>query len=221
MVGNEQEVADLMTRIVKLRGGRIYSLTNGVLARKLIRCRFLRPLSAVWVEQDDSFCFDFTKGDLQKCMAQSILPDSEGNGTNPRRFHVAGMPVSAIAFLVLSATIVLIRTHYQLLGIDEYGFGLLGIARNSGFARLVHIQLTRPVSFDPIGYNALIYGVIRHFGTGALVMRLPSIAGYLLMQMCLFFFVRRIANERAATVALALPSLMGWWASASRRDRTR
>jgi hypothetical protein len=33
--------------------------------------------------------------------------------------------------------------------------------------------------------------------------------GYLLMQVCLFYFVRRIASEDAATFALAFPALMG------------
>lgn len=120
-----------------------------------------------------------------------------------------GMRLPAIAFLLLSAAIELIRSHYQLLGMDEYGFGLLGICRGSSFARLIHIQLTKPLSFDPIGYNALIYGAIHYFGTSALVMRLPSIVGYLLMQVCLYWMVRRIANEWTATVALALPALMG------------
>jgi hypothetical protein len=141
----------------------------------------------------------------------SSLQQMDGEERNPglHRFRWLGMPLPAVAFLLLSAAIAVVRSHYEVLGIDEYGFGLLGIARNSNFARLVHIQLTRPVSFDPIGYNALIYGVIHYFGTGALAMRLPSITGYLLMQVCLFFFVRRIANESAATAAMALPALMG------------
>lgn len=123
--------------------------------------------------------------------------------------RLMGMPLSAVGLLLLSAVVALLRAHYQLLGMDEYGFGLLGIAKSSGFGRLVHIQLTRPVSFDPIGYNALIYAVIHFFGTGAMTMRLPSIAGYLGMQLCLFWIVRRISNEWAATVALALPAIFG------------
>ncbi|MGA7158449.1 MAG: glycosyltransferase family 39 protein [Acidobacteriaceae bacterium] len=119
------------------------------------------------------------------------------------------MPPIAIGFLLLSAVIALIRAHYQILGIDEYGFGLLDLCSRSSFAHFVHIQLTAPISFDPIGYNALIYGVIHYFGTGAMTMRLPSIAGYLLMQVCLYWIVRRIANEWAGTVALALPALLG------------
>jgi hypothetical protein len=126
-----------------------------------------------------------------------------------RRFEIAGMPLTAIAFLVLSAAIAFIHSHYRILEGDELGFGLLDICRGFRFSQFVHIQLTRPVSFDPMGYNALIYGVIQNFGTGALAMRLLPISGYLLMQACLFWMVRRIANDWAATVALALPALLG------------
>lgn len=125
------------------------------------------------------------------------------------RYRLMGMPLPAIAFLMLSAVIEVVRARVQLLGMDEYGFGLLGLARNHPFSWLAHIQLTNPVSFDPIGYNALIYAVIHYFGTGAITMRLPSMVGYLVMQVCLFWVVSRIANEWAGTVALALPALMG------------
>ena len=96
------------------------------------------------------------------------LQSNEEEDLGSRGFRVIGMPLSAIAFLMLSAVIALIRAHVQLLGMDEYGFGLLGIARRSSLLRLIHIQLARPVSFDPIGYNALIYGVIHYFGTGTI-----------------------------------------------------
>lgn len=125
------------------------------------------------------------------------------------RFSIAGMPPAAIAFLVLSVAIALIDSHYRVLFGDELGFGLLDICRRFSFAHFVHIQLTRPVSFDPIGYNALIYGMIHYFGTSALAMRILPITGYLLMQVCLFQIVRRIANEWAATVALVMPALLG------------
>ena len=47
--------------------------------------------------------------------------------------------------------------------------------------------------------------MIRLFGVNPLVLRLPSVLGFLLMQGCLFYFVRRIASERAAVFALAFP----------------
>lgn len=134
--------------------------------------------------------------------------DSDISEKKPE-FRIAGMPPAAIALLFLSVVMLLMWSHFRLLAGDEFGFGLLSIDSSSSIVRLIHIELTKPVSFDPPGYNALIYGVIRLFGTGALAMRLPSICGYLLMQVCLFYFVRRIATERAAILAMGLPILMG------------
>ena len=44
-------------------------------------------------------------------------------------------------------------------------------------------------------------------GVGAFALRIPALLGFLLMQVCLFFFVRRLAGERAAAVAVAFPAL--------------
>lgn len=46
---------------------------------------------------------------------------------------------------------------------------------------------------------------IRIFGISPIALRLPSLLGFLLMQGCLYYFVRRIASERAAVFALAFP----------------
>jgi hypothetical protein len=117
------------------------------------------------------------------------------------------MPISALAFLILTAAIALLWSHYQLLWADE--FGVITTASIPSITQLIHIELTKPFSWDPIGYNALMHTVSRLFGLSAFAMRLPSMGGYLLMQVCLFYFVRRIATERAATVALAFPALVG------------
>lgn len=138
-----------------------------------------------------------------------VLPaphDAEANESRGR-IRIAGMPLSAIAFLILTASIALLWSHYQLLWSDELCAILTGSISSLG--RLIHIELTAPISFDPIGYNALIHGVIYLFGASALALRLPSMCGYLLMQVCLFYFVRRIATERAATFALAFPAVVG------------
>jgi hypothetical protein len=117
------------------------------------------------------------------------------------------MPLSAIAFLILSATIMLIRSHYHLLWADE--FGVLDTVSISSAARYIHLQLTTPVVPDPLVYSISAHASIRLFGASAFAIRLPSICGYLLMQACLYYFVRRIATEHAATFALAFPALMG------------
>src|ERR1017187_368545 len=125
-----------------------------------------------------------------------ISDDSDAHGSD-RQLRIAGMPISAIAFLILSAVIALIRSHYYLLWADEFRVAITGSI--PGIARLIHVELTKPYSFDPIGYNGLMHGVIHVFGVSALAMRLPSMCGYLLMQVCLFYFVRRISTEHAAT----------------------
>lgn len=142
-------------------------------------------------------------------MDRSSGPNIGETGEGHRRFRVAGMPIEAIALLVLSAAIALIRSHYQLLFGDEFGFGLFGFDRSSSITRLIHMELTTPISLDPIGYNVLLHTIIHFFGASAFAMRLPVICAYLLMQACLFYFVRRIATERAATFALAIPALAG------------
>jgi hypothetical protein len=119
------------------------------------------------------------------------------------------MSIQAASLLVLSTLMLIVWSCYQVLWYDEFGFGLLWIDRTSSFSKLLHIELTAPLSFDPMGYNAILYGIIHWIGDGAFEMRLPSIVGYLLMQACLYVVVRRIVTERAALVALVFPVLTG------------
>jgi 4-amino-4-deoxy-L-arabinose transferase-like glycosyltransferase len=44
-------------------------------------------------------------------------------------------------------------------------------------------------------------------GANAFAQRLPALAGFLLMQICLFFFVRNLVGDRAGLVAAAFPAL--------------
>jgi 4-amino-4-deoxy-L-arabinose transferase-like glycosyltransferase len=140
-------------------------------------------------------------------MGISIIPDDSDAYECHRQLRIAGMPISAIAFLILSAVIALIRSHYHLLWVDEFATATTGSI--AGISQLIHVELTKPYSFDPIGYTGLMHAVIHVFGVRAFAMRLPSMCGYLLMQVCLFYFVRRISSERAATFALGLPALAG------------
>lgn len=141
-------------------------------------------------------------------MGSSRVPQGAATG-GIWKFRIAGMPLPAVGFLLLSAAIALLRSHYRLLEGDEFGFGLLDFDKSASLSRLIHMELTTPISFDPIGYNVLIQALIRTLGASAFVLRLPSILGYLTMQVCLFYFVRRIAGEKAATVALTLPAVAG------------
>ena len=48
---------------------------------------------------------------------------------------------------------------------------------------------------------------MKMLGTDQFALRLPALLGFLLMQVCLFFFVRNMAGERAGVVAVAFPAL--------------
>ena len=140
-------------------------------------------------------------------MGVSLIPNSSDTTGSQRQFRIVGMPISAIVFLILTAVIALLWSHYQLLWTDE--FYSLETDSVASVARLVHIQLTTPTSLDPLAYHIFAHAAIRLFGVGSFAIRLPSICGYLLMQICLFYFVRRITIERAAIFALAFPALVG------------
>ena len=71
----------------------------------------------------------------------------------------------------------------------------------------MQVQRTEPISLDPLLYPLLAHAGMKAFGAGAFALRLPALMGFLLMQVCLFFFVRRLAGERAGVVAAAFPAL--------------
>ena len=113
------------------------------------------------------------------------------------------MPLSAIAFLILTAAVSLLTAHYQFIyGDDRLELWVDNVA---SIRQLIHIQSSLPLAIDPFFYHGLTFLVVRLFGVNPLALRLPSLLGFLLMQISLFYFVRRIASERAAVFALAFP----------------
>jgi 4-amino-4-deoxy-L-arabinose transferase-like glycosyltransferase len=76
-----------------------------------------------------------------------------------------------------------------------------------GLDNFVRIQAHYPISLDPILYQALAHLGIQTFGASAFAIRFPSLLGFLLMQVCLLIYVRRIAGEWAGLIALAFPTL--------------
>jgi len=115
------------------------------------------------------------------------------------------LPLAAILFLLLTATISLTWTHYKLLSQDEI-FSLHTDFLGS-ISRIIDVQRTTPISLDPLVYHLLSHFSAYPFGPHAFALRFPSFLGYLLMQLCLFFIVRRISGERPAVLALAFPAL--------------
>jgi hypothetical protein len=135
-------------------------------------------------------------------MGESLIPD-DLEAPGPRRFRIAGMPLSAIAFLILTAAVSLLASNYSLIyGDDRLELWVDNVAN---IHQLFHIQSSLPLAIDPFFYHGLMFLVVRLFGVNPILLRLPSLLGFLLMQGCLFYFVRRVASQRAAVFALAFP----------------
>jgi uncharacterized membrane protein len=113
--------------------------------------------------------------------------------------------VLAVVFVLLTAAMGLAWSHSKLMSQDEmYAFQTASVPT---VAELVRVQRTWPISLDPLLYPLLAHAGMKAFGVGAFALRLPALLGFLLMQVCLFFFVRRLAGERAGAVAAAFPAL--------------
>jgi hypothetical protein len=113
----------------------------------------------------------------------------------------------AVAFLVLSAAIMFIGSYFQPINSDE---ALVVVTDNvSSFARLIQVQRTVPMVVDPIVCHLLERISLICFGHNTFSLRLPSLLGCLVLQVCLFLFVYRAEGQRAAAAALGLFALGG------------
>ena len=110
-----------------------------------------------------------------------------------------------LVMLLATAAVSLVWSHAKLLSQDEmYEFQTDSV---HSLGELVHVQRTWPISLDPLLYHGLSHAAMQVMGASAFAQRLPALAGFLLMQVCLFFFVRRMAGERAGAVAAAFPAV--------------
>jgi hypothetical protein len=120
--------------------------------------------------------------------------------------------------LLLTAVISLGWSHYRLMDNDE--FLVLWTDGVGSLARMVHIQLATPISLDPLVYHSLAHIALKAIHEpqalhpDAFALRLPSLLGYLLMQVCLYKFMRRATagiagGDGAAVFAMAFPALTG------------
>ncbi len=122
-----------------------------------------------------------------------------------RQLRIAGMPVAAMAFLLLTALASSLISQYKLTGGDD--LLELWCDRIPTFDQFLHIQRTAPLVIDPFLYHGIMFTVIRLFGLRPHILEIPSLAGFLAMQVCLFYFVRRIASENAAVFAIGIPAI--------------
>jgi hypothetical protein len=148
------------------------------------------------------------KTPLQATPGKRIERENALPGTDSfRTVRILGLPVQAILFLLLTIAIALLWSHVQLMWTDE-SYVFEGDAFGS-LASVLHYQRTTPTSLDPFVYHLFAHLASDVFGAGAFAIRLPSLFGYLLMQICLFYFVRRVAGEWAGVFALGFPVLLG------------
>lgn len=113
--------------------------------------------------------------------------------------------IMVVVFVCLTAAVSLAWSHAKLFSQDEmYEFQTDSVP---SLAQLIHVQKTWPISLDPPLYHALSHAAMQVLGPTALAQRLPALAGFLLMQVCLFFFVRNVAGDRAGVVAAAFPAV--------------
>jgi 4-amino-4-deoxy-L-arabinose transferase-like glycosyltransferase len=113
--------------------------------------------------------------------------------------------LAALILLLLTAAIAFTWSHVKLLSQDE--FFVLQTDSVSSVHELIHIQRSFPISLDPLVFHLLAHAAAKVFGPRALALRLPSIFGFLLMQICIFFATRRIAGPRAGLIAMAFPAV--------------
>jgi len=114
-------------------------------------------------------------------------------------------PWLAVLVLVLTCGLSLVWSHERLMWNDEF----LSFYTDSvpTLHNVVEVQLHSPISLDPPTYHLLSHLMMDVFGRNAMALRLPALAGFLLMQVSLFYFVRRLAGERSAVIAMSFPLL--------------
>jgi hypothetical protein len=103
----------------------------------------------------------------------------------------------AALLLVLTAAASLWWSHFQLLWFDE----ILVQWTDSVARQVAEIQMHYPISIDPIEFHEIEHATLQVFGSGAFGLRLPALIGFLMMQICLFVFARRIGGRIAGTIA--------------------
>ena len=111
----------------------------------------------------------------------------------------------AALVVLLTAGLALVWSHGRLLWQDEFlSFYTDSVATARG---VIDVQLHSPISLDPPTYHLLSHCAMDMVGRNAMALRLPALAGFLLMELSLFSLVRRLAGGRAAVIAMALPMM--------------
>lgn len=110
-----------------------------------------------------------------------------------------------VLLLVLTAASALAWGHYRPLDQDEWF--VFQTDTVSSVSKLIEVQRHYPISLDPLFYHLLGHASTSLLGATAFAIRLPSLLGFLLMQVCLYVVTKRIAGQFAGIVAAAIPAL--------------
>jgi 4-amino-4-deoxy-L-arabinose transferase-like glycosyltransferase len=124
-----------------------------------------------------------------------------------------GLPPLGWLTVLLTGAMSAVWSAHKLLEQDE--IFSLQTDRVSSLAEVFRIQRLYPISLEPPPYHVLAHAAMAIFGPTAFALRLPAFVGYLLMQVCLYFFVRNLVGnrsgdpiaQRAGLVAMAIPAL--------------
>ena len=113
------------------------------------------------------------------------------------------VPLAAWLLLALTAALALLWSQQKLLDQDEF----LSFYTDSvpTLSAVLGVQLHSPISLDPPTYHLLSHLAMNAFGSTPEALRLPSLLGFLLMELALYLLVRKLASQRAALLATALP----------------
>jgi uncharacterized membrane protein len=70
--------------------------------------------------------------------------------------------------------------------------------------RVLHVQMTSPVGIEPPLYPILAHAFLVAFPHHHKVIRIPAAAGFLVLVLCTFFFLKRLGGVKLAVIATAL-----------------
>jgi 4-amino-4-deoxy-L-arabinose transferase-like glycosyltransferase len=114
-------------------------------------------------------------------------------------------PIAAAFVLLLTALLSLVWSHVRLMENDEF----LSFYSDSvpTFRQVLTVQLHHPISLDPPTYHLLSHMSMDFLGRNAAALRMPALSGFLLLEVCLYFFVKRLSGSRTAIIAMAFPLL--------------
>jgi len=108
-----------------------------------------------------------------------------------------------VAVLVLTALTAIGCDLFRMLDHDEFLSLYTDSQKYAG--DIVRVQLISPISLDPPVYHLLSHASMSVLGNNAFAERLPSMLGFMLMQVFIYFFLRRVVVRRAALVGALLP----------------